>query len=574
LRCPAGVIVTAAAALFWTSAALAQPPADPVEQLRQAMPISFDEARDAKKLLQRQEVLEKLIDNLQSANDLRRALTLPDWKDDYADEGLRKLDSTLRVRVADRLIQAVSKRNDPTLLVAATTMIGEMGAASRQRSYFGRGLSPLLKRLTENPSPAVREAAVRALGRVNPDPVVAAPALGAVLQKGGTAERRAAAESLDNLMRFLIEINRKGKSEIGVSVGPEELLTASEEVARAVGVGIADSDAAVRRFSLNALLQTADAVGGMFPPPQRNLTDKDRQDIIKAWGQLREEKSTLKAMVQALHDQGERLARALEDPDPAVRLGARRVLESVAALRMKLWRKLPGAPPEVLPPPEPVLLEIGAREEAAVQKEGAAAGPPKDDPLWRALRPSVRILARHLKDPDVRLRLAAIDFLERLEVWADEAVAALVDALGDPDRFVRWSAARTLFRLGPIRANLVVPGLARLVSDCDLDVRLMGIYTLENYRAEAAPAVPALTGAVSAGDTEARVAAIHTLGAIGPKAAPAIPSLIEALAQKDARVRRAAAETLGRLGPRAADAADALRRALNDDDAPTPCAGR
>ena len=43
------------------------------------------------------------------------------------------------------------------------------------------------------------------------------------------------------------------------------------------------------------------------------------------------------------------------------------------------------------------------------------------------------------------------------------AIPALVERLGDPDRFVRWAALRTLGRLAPRSPELVVPATARLL---------------------------------------------------------------------------------------------------------------
>ena len=53
-------------------------------------------------------------------------------------------------------------------------------------------------------------------------------------------------------------------------------------------------------------------------------------------------------------------------------------------------------------------------------------------------------LAAGLMDPNPRSRLAAVEALETLGDAARPVAPALVRSLQDPDRFVRWAAARTL----------------------------------------------------------------------------------------------------------------------------------
>jgi HEAT repeat protein len=147
-------------------------------------------------------------------------------------------------------------------------------------------------------------------------------------------------------------------------------------------------------------------------------------------------------------------------------------------------------------------------------------------------------------------------------------VPALVEALSDRDRFVRWAAARTLGRIGPAaRPEPATLGLAKLLSDPDLDVRMAAATTLEVYGPRAAKAIPAVVAATQTGDAEIRQAAMRALPSIDTKGQPdTIGALIKALANPDARVRQTAAETLGKFGSAARSARPALAEALNDDD--------
>ncbi len=216
--------------------------------------------------------------------------------------------------------------------------------------------------------------------------------------------------------------------------------------------------------------------------------------------------------------------------------------------------KLPGGPVDEKKPP---LLTGGEESE-----------PPEvsRDPLLKGLRSALPGLAAGLKDRDVRIRLASLDVLEEMGPDAAPVASAVLEATHDPNLFVRWAAARTIGKLGPVEVKRGVSELARLISDEDLDVRAIAAHGLERYGPAARAAVPALTRAVNVGDSEIRVGVMRALDGIGPDAKSAIPAISRALSHSDYRVRRTAAEVLGHFGPLAKSAEPALRRALSDNE--------
>jgi HEAT repeat protein len=177
------------------------------------------------------------------------------------------------------------------------------------------------------------------------------------------------------------------------------------------------------------------------------------------------------------------------------------------------------------------------------------------------------VLLKQARDPDPRVRLAGVEFLEMLGDGAAPAAPLLAQSLEDTSPFVRWAAARVLSQVAPQEAAVAVPALAKRMSDPDLDVRLAAAYALLRYGRAAEAAVPALAKAARVGDVEARVAAMQALAeAVGKDGKDAALALGAELGHPDARVRRAAAQALVRLGDQAAPARPALRRALNDSD--------
>jgi HEAT repeat protein len=186
-------------------------------------------------------------------------------------------------------------------------------------------------------------------------------------------------------------------------------------------------------------------------------------------------------------------------------------------------------------------------------------------PLEQALDLALRALVTGLSDRDPKVRLASVDAIETMGEAAASAVPALVRALRDSDRFVRWAASRTLGKLAPRRPDLAVPVLARMLTpEEDLSVRLSVANTLSLYGPTAGAAVSALVQALGARDSEVRLAAVKTLETIGTDAVSALPAITRRLKDTNVGVRAEAARVLARFGPLAADSLPALRKSVFD----------
>jgi len=274
-----------------------------------------------------------------------------------------------------------------------------------------------------------------------------------------------------------------------------------------------------------------------------------------------EERAALQPLGVALRDQCGALARASGDTDARVRVLALHALEHVADARVRLLRRASSA---VAPP-------AGQGDEAAATRSAAFL---LEDPLLVGLRQALPALAECVEDPDVEARRAAIDVLEALGRQAVSAAPALVGALGDRDRFVRWAAARALGKIRPANAEAVVAGLARLLGDTDSDLRLAAAAALSAYGPVARAALPALVAAAQAPEPELRLAALRALESIGSNDTAALTVLSAALNDDDGRVRRAAAEALENVSPPRNAAVNALLRpSPREEGAPAKAVG-
>ncbi len=295
--------------------------------------------------------------------------------------------------------------------------------------------------------------------------------------------------------------------------------------------GASDRDVEVRRNSLNCIYQSVYAMGQQIPQP---LNTGEMQDIRDDLLRIQETRRMLMPLLESVRNLADSLGKATRDPDPEVRLLARKSIEEISSARTGF----PGTSqtnPDV-----------------------------KNDPLLEALIRMLPDLVAGVTDADVPTRLLAIDALEAMGKEAAPLRATLVKAISDPNQFVRWAAARTMGKMAPTLADRAVPALRILLHDRDIDLGLAATTALERYGPAAASAIPDLIEASRTTDVVLRVAALKTIAGIGSGAESAVPAVATALQDQEPRVRQTAAEVLGQFGPLARDAEPALRAALND----------
>ncbi|MGH7226133.1 MAG: HEAT repeat domain-containing protein, partial [Gemmataceae bacterium] len=197
-----------------------------------------------------------------------------------------------------------------------------------------------------------------------------------------------------------------------------------------------------------------------------------------------------------------------ETSTPAVTLERPIKLSSEAVSRSPHRVASPGKVSALAPPH----LEL----RMAVVRPAAFVAPRMDElpvptPIPGFWNRTVQTMIKNLSDPDYRVRLGAVDVLETLGDRAEAAIPALVKALRDSNKFVRWGAARTLGRLAPRQAEEVVPGLVALLNDReDIGVREKGVLpALQEYGVHAKQAVPHLARVINRGDKEYILGVLH-----------------------------------------------------------------
>jgi HEAT repeat protein len=526
-------------------------PPDPVEELRLALRTTSRDPAAREKLLTRR------VEALRSLTDLRRALQLQEWRDEDPDDRIKAIDVPLREAIVRRFEQGVREalKADPTTQKAVARMLAEMGLSIRGtqlKTGLARIFAPDLANLIKQGDPGAREAAARALGQIHADPEVAVPALAGLLRSDLPADRVAATDGLLGMMRTVTGSASRSRSPGGgVEIAPADMVSVGRAIVPVAAAALGDPDVRVRRLAAATLEETTKGLEKLVPETRSEEQLGTQEDTRR---QVEEERATLLPLMSALKDHAPALARAMGDADVHIRRSLNRAAEDMGVARVRLLRRAAN-----------IAEADGSTEPAPRDKVPAVKLP--EDPLLDALRVTRPALTAGVSDPDLRAKLSAIDALETIGQEARPAAPALVRALVDPNRFVRWAAARVVGRIGPVPEVDAVPALTRLLDDTDLDLRRGAAVALGRYGPVARAAVPTLIDALGATDAEMRIAAIRSLEGIGTDSSPAIPSLSRLLADRDARVRQTAAEALGKFGPTADGAVPFLRAALNDENA-------
>jgi HEAT repeat protein len=555
-RFQAGTLVIA----FFATASLRAEPADPVEELREAL--KADASATAKDALDfRKKALEEKAAKIRSLAELGRALLLHEWRADRQSlqqepAPVNGIDATVRNAMAGRLraeIAAGFASEDPARQLATAAFVGELASTANLSAFPSEifvyrtlgDLAPALAKLTEAKDPAVASAAARALGRIPRDRKVTVAALERLLAAEDASARRAAAAGLRQMISTAdAQWHWRGRDEPAPPTG--------DDVVGAAGAGLISTDAEVRRLCLQAIRDAARSTSERirhpfdrheFPPPGRPLTPAEADFLESQRGHVKAEQEQIQPVMVAFEKRAAAVIRLVGDADPLVSAAAGEALEAIGDTRRRLGDLLASVP-------DPN------------RKPGRG-----DDALGDALRPAVKELAKRLSDKkEVRLQLAALYALESLSDLASPVASEVVNALKDDNPYVRWGAVRVLGRIAPAQAEQAVPALAPLLNDKNEYVRSTTGLVLARYGPTAKGAVMELAAAAGDGEARFRVQAIQALAAIGPDAEPAAGALGKALAQEDPEVRVAAAKALVKLGPGAGKAAEALRKALDDAD--------
>jgi HEAT repeat protein len=157
------------------------------------------------------------------------------------------------------------------------------------------------------------------------------------------------------------------------------------------------------------------------------------------------------------------------------------------------------------------------------------------------------------------------DYLDALTVFPGEHVAALIQALADPDDEVRLLAVE-VFCAMEREAEPALPHLIEALKDKDRLVRVTAVGCISAFGNEAAAAIPILETWLDGHDEFSVVAAAAAIIRIDTsRADDVLPVLIHALDSDDYGIQCHAAWSIGRIGELAREAIPALRQMRGEE---------
>jgi HEAT repeat protein len=529
---------------------------DGVDRLRGILQDTTDDAplRDQK--------LRECVSGLRGIGDLRRAINLTEWRDNASAVALATVDRTYHKAITDRFQAAIREilqsRSSTTANLGLDLLVEMAAEAHPAGDAVTRPFTADVINLIQHGDPRLLLPATRTLGTMDADPVQAVPTLSELLRSNEAVVRRAATTSLANLLQSTLAKRISSSDSMRPMLDRLYGAETANTILQALTPGYRDSQAEIRACCAASSLRTATALmRALSEGPAESV--KDDVECRRLHTLIVRERTDLGSLVVGMRDQLPLLARAIRDDDVNTRLTALKALEALAGVQGRWVRQ---------------------GTWLAGQSESGTFYP-VDDPLGKAFQSMLPHIAGALTDADAQVRMEAMEVLDALGPAAGPAAPAAAQALSDKNRFVRWSAVRTLKDIGAPAALPAIPMLARLLEDDDVDVDLAAIDALvhldpNGYGVPArgkpvknAPprnAVAALAQAVKSRDGEVRVAAIRALAGMGQNARPAVAGLCGALGDTDPRVRHAAAAALGQLGRVADDAVPDLNLALKDAD--------
>ncbi|MDQ6891713.1 MAG: HEAT repeat domain-containing protein [Acidobacteriota bacterium] len=222
-----------------------------------------------------------------------------------------------------------------------------------------------------------------------------------------------------------------------------------------------------------------------------------------------------------------------------------------------------------------VSLAIGAAACSTTGGSGRAQEPQARAAARMAKSPdeqSIAELRASLRNPDLMIRIGAVQELGRRAPSSADAVAAVVEAFSDTAPLVRRFAAGGLAEVRAPAAPTVL-ALARLLRDPEPEPRESAARTLAALSSrvpqETVAELGSMLSAAAADAVEAvRANAVEALGGLGARGARAVPSMKQALERAlgdpSDTVRGAAVEAVGKLGSGVSWTVPLLTKALAD----------
>jgi HEAT repeat protein len=407
---------------------------------------------------------------------------------------------------------------------------------------------PAIRAALKDPSPNVRPEACRALGAMGRENI---PLLLDTFTSDDPYNYASSVLSQMGPVAVPQLLEALGHRDPRVRRGVVSALTmdwkAGSQVIAALRRALEDPDGLVR-------LQAATALPNLdrdSPPPvdviRAALHDPDPAVRLRAAERLPNFPASVESTVSMLEP-------ALQDPDGRVRVQA----------ALSLWVRDHEQRKKALPV---LLAALTGNDEsacdAALSAEAELLHYDRDG--IRAALPALQVVLQQRARHRPRTILGALGGAMQLGAEASETRPILLELVQADDPGVAANVIEWLQRMAPREASFIA-ALVQALGHRNVWVRVAAAHAVAGLGRNVGPAMPALAAALKDSSPEVRAAAAWALGRLGRDAGPTVLALGDALKDPAPRVRAAAAESCRELGPLARDVAGPLAKLLDDRD--------
>lgn len=392
----------------------------------------------------REQRLIKSIDGLQNIREKREAFLLSEWRDQQPDLPASVADRKVRASLGDKIASeyhAVLQSQDQQKILLLLERLPDLSRQAEDSVLVAKlvqELAPDVTRLAKSGPVETRRVALVSLARIHADADLMLPLLTELIRDPIPEIRLASAESIDTLLRLQLPGSLARGTNHPVHLRREALSKHAAKLIPVALFSLKDNQSQVRILSSDTLRLTASLFSSMISDPGQSLAGIDPSEIRRL---MQTEWAELDPLLQVWKTHLPALSSGLVDRNSQVRLNCQRTLDELAGIRIKRLR------------------------------QGEALGVDFPDVLADPIRQTLPTLVEALRDPDIRVRRAAIDVLEGLGTLASPASREITTHLDDADPFVRWACLRALGAMGPDALKSAEPKIRAMVQDPDPDVR-------------------------------------------------------------------------------------------------------
>lgn len=409
---------------------------DPIEILSKALQLPHDASGNRDKAIADASV------KIQYPADIWRAGCLADWREFHSDGTPAKVDREIKNLLVSRfqskldtILTTAPPEETESLLELVLTIAKEERLGGNFRP-FSKAAAAVFAKDSLKGTVAERVARIRVYGMLNPETSQGLQLFTTLLNEKEMRIRRAA---LDGISYW---VEASGPAEESKDQGnnarrrTQAILCVS--TLPLVQTSLKDPETEVRKRAANHARISGYVLTSMITDPNGKTVVGSSDPGLPTFVLDRKAAYDLAVVLEKIRPT---LLLMIRDTDLETRLSIHRAIEELAMAR-KAW------------------------------KSQTAAYDIKDAPAFPVIvKEIIEELAKSVSDSNFRVRRTALETFELLGPEGSAFTTNIIKALDDSDRFVRWTAIRTLVEIGSPSTAEALPKLKNLLQDPDGDVR-------------------------------------------------------------------------------------------------------